>query len=909
MSSSSSPFLALIWQYDVTSSSSKETVLNALRTSIDHQVAEFPGTRTYLFAESATVPDRFHFIELYDCEATLLNHAAKPSVAAALAPMFTAAVRKATSGVLVGAAKSLTDSIAAIAGSMNGVTSPVLSGELDLVDSDEFKSANGATDSFVAVLVAVHGKDVVKLINACTAIQRAGRASTAVVFADGDSKKMLLVGDAFSLCDAIAGFKFTPASVDVFGAVVPEAKQRLADKATFHARTIGFALHPATKQALVRRSAGGDAAPAPKSTLFTLKFNEYTHVCEALVFDQSAPGRSAHLSSPKREVDPNVVQIPVLHVLRKILQRGSLDTEFPMLLLFGQLARLRALRDDLAIYAALAPAQRGEDERVSRLLEQVTLFGFPPRSAEQSLVSEGLGDVIDAIEFVFAKEIGDARRELASSGTITYRGLFELYRIGALVYTAAGALGGQHIGVRLVDMQFTPLKSMFNTQKLVFRALFECAIGVGGSFAVCRFEETLEDWDGAKSVSQLQYQPLSGSLLAQFEARGERLGQIGTKPVYRAYSKGSFFARTSSSATAATSSASAGRCMVDNERGLSLGHTLCASFDGIGAAIASTIKAYRVVLAAQRDGEPAEAQRERLQRMQLQLHSSVSPAMRAIVWPAVLCFSLSTKCWGYCLVEGLSEIVYDGALWSSLELPPRTKELLLATGSLWNSSARLRKATNNADSNGALMLLYGPPGTGKTLTVSALAERFHRPLYVASFGELGTTTTELETNFTNILTLCRHWGALCLLDEGDALVEKRTKGALLQNSLVGVLLRTLDSFEGQLFLTTNRVKEFDPAALSRVTLAIRYDPLTNDARAKIWRNFLSRLGCDTDKFDVDKLASFELSGRDLNQSVKLGMALAELRGKELDMESLLDAVEEGNRFRSTFTKAQTGFDE
>ncbi len=57
------------------------------------------------------------------------------------------------------------------------------------------------------------------------------------------------------------------------------------------------------------------------------------------------------------------------------------------------------------------------------------------------------------------------------------------------------------------------------------------------------------------------------------------------------------------------------------------------------------------------------------------------------------------------------------------------------------------------------------------------------------------------------------------------------------------------------------------------------------------------------------MASFELSGRDLNQSVKLGMALAELRGKELDMESLLDAVEEGNRFRSTFTKAQAGFDE
>lgn len=92
------------------------------------------------------------------------------------------------------------------------------------------------------------------------------------------------------------------------------------------------------------------------------------------------------------------------------------------------------------------------------------------------------------------------------------------------------------------------------------------------------------------------------------------------------------------------------------------------------------------------------------------------------------------------------------------------------------------------------------------------------------------------------------WGAFVLLDEGDALVEKREKGQLLLNSLVGVLLRTLDSFEGAcergaaagltpspagiLFITSNRLMTIDPACLSRVTLAIRYGTKRQTSKTK-----------------------------------------------------------------------------
>ena len=38
----------------------------------------------------------------------------------------------------------------------------------------------------------------------------------------------------------------------------------------------------------------------------------------------------------------------------------------------------------------------------------------------------------------------------------------------------------------------------------------------------------------------------------------------------------------------------------------------------------------------------------------------------------------------------------------------------------------------------------------------------------------------------DVLSLAAHWDALVLLDEGDALVEKRSRGQLLLNSMTGL---------------------------------------------------------------------------------------------------------------------------
>jgi SpoVK/Ycf46/Vps4 family AAA+-type ATPase len=110
--------------------------------------------------------------------------------------------------------------------------------------------------------------------------------------------------------------------------------------------------------------------------------------------------------------------------------------------------------------------------------------------------------------------------------------------------------------------------------------------------------------------------------------------------------------------------------------------------------------------------------------------------------------------------------------------------------------------------------------------------------------------------------------AILLLDEADVFLEQRSPDNLTRNGLVSVFLRKLEYYEGILFLTTNRVSQFDEAILSRIHLMLRYDNLIQAARIHVW-NFLSRATTSsgdadiTDK-DLEELAIYKLNGRQVS---------------------------------------------
>lgn len=309
---------------------------------------------------------------------------------------------------------------------------------------------------------------------------------------------------------------------------------------------------------------------------------------------------------------------------------------------------------------------------------------------------------------------------------------------------------------------------------------------------------------------------------------------------------------------------------------------------------------------------------ERLRLAGITVFSALPKALELLCWPTVVAFSLTTKKWGHVLVDGLADLAPSSDPWDELVLPDKTKEMLLAMAeSTRRHGAGIDAAAPPADGvpryrfrdvvdskgAGVLFLLYGPPGTGKTLAVEALAALFARPLYSLSFAELGSSVAELEERLEDVLALAAHWDALVLLDEGDALVEKRTRGQLLLNSMTGVLLRLLEGFDGSLFITSNRAASFDPAALSRVTLAVRFEPLDTSDKTTVWVNMLARVIGDAEglsrgaalaqvrrDFDPPRLAQFAGSGRAVGTVLRLALGLCGQRRSRLTQAVLDDAV-------------------
>jgi len=257
-------------------------------------------------------------------------------------------------------------------------------------------------------------------------------------------------------------------------------------------------------------------------------------------------------------------------------------------------------------------------------------------------------------------------------------------------------------------------------------------------------------------------------------------------------------------------------------------------------------------------------------------------------WPMVLAYSFTLKVWGYAEVAGLMPIEWEDDAWNTLVLPPERKQLIKAVVKRQREIGSLDVIKGKGE--GTTFLLYGPPGTGKTLTAEAMAESLHKPLFVLSAGEMGTTPKELETTFAEALGLCSRWDCLCLVDEADIFLEKRNNADVLRNSLVCVMLRQLEYHPGVLFLTTNKAEGIDPAIQSRLTLALKYESLGAEARVQIWEGVLAK-AASTMSFDCERLARQKTNGRQIKNCVRLSLALALDQGKTISQQMLEETLE------------------
>jgi hypothetical protein len=88
-----------------------------------------------------------------------------------------------------------------------------------------------------------------------------------------------------------------------------------------------------------------------------------------------------------------------------------------------------------------------------------------------------------------------------------------------------------------------------------------------------------------------------------------------------------------------------------------------------------------------------------------------------------------------------------------------------------------------------------------------------------------------------------------------------------------------------MFLTSNRISDFDPAFESRIHLTIHYPALDTASRLHIWQTFVKMGSAQSGLTDMDleNLAKIEMNGRQIKNVIKTGRLLCKQQNISLGL--------------------------
>ena len=253
-------------------------------------------------------------------------------------------------------------------------------------------------------------------------------------------------------------------------------------------------------------------------------------------------------------------------------------------------------------------------------------------------------------------------------------------------------------------------------------------------------------------------------------------------------------------------------------------------------------------------------------------------------------------------IDDLSPVSFRKKAFKKLVIKDEYKKLITAMVQAYMLEQPGFSDIVNGKGRGLTVLLHGPPGTGKTLTAECIAEKQRRPRYTVSCGDLGTEPLDLERRLKEIYNYAVAWKVILLLDEADIFLQERDMHDVRRNALVSIFLREIEYFDGILFLTTNRPGDIEEAFQSRIHVSIGLSALNTEERRHVWAVFIREMDLSekekrslleyvTDNFDADKL-----NGRQIRNSVRTALALAQLKKEKLNAEHLERVVKVGREF-------------
>ncbi|KAL8897984.1 MAG: hypothetical protein Q9207_006925 [Kuettlingeria erythrocarpa] len=279
-------------------------------------------------------------------------------------------------------------------------------------------------------------------------------------------------------------------------------------------------------------------------------------------------------------------------------------------------------------------------------------------------------------------------------------------------------------------------------------------------------------------------------------------------------------------------------------------------------------------------------------------------------------YCMRDKVWKKLNVNQLRPVNFRKNAWERLVLDKEYKDIVQALVSSYVDKTAGLEDIIAGKGAGLVTLLHGPPGTGKTLTAECVAESFGKPLYQVTCGEIGTHSSMLEERLEEIFDDAVTWGAILVLDEADVFLQERDYENLERNALVSIFLRTLEYFNGILFLTTNRVGTFDQAFQSRIHITLGLPILDQPRRTEVWLLFLHEVA-KTQRLTADQLQDLVsqasgvwsrqgLNGRQIRNSVRTALLVAEKKGEVVGKKHFDTVLRIGREFENYMNVLRKG---
>jgi hypothetical protein len=202
---------------------------------------------------------------------------------------------------------------------------------------------------------------------------------------------------------------------------------------------------------------------------------------------------------------------------------------------------------------------------------------------------------------------------------------------------------------------------------------------------------------------------------------------------------------------------------------------------------------------------------------------------------------------------------------------------------------------------GVRALFEGPSGTGKTIAARVLATELALDLYRVDLAAVvNKYIGETEKNLSKVLSRAEDLNVILLLDEGDALMSRRTEvkssNDRYANLETDYLLQRLESYTGIVIVTTNAGQSIDSAFRRRMDSVIKFHLPDAAERLRLWFAHLPP-GHQVSAQALEEVAArYQFTGGQIrNISIRAALLSLARNAVALDAADLREAIQAEHR--------------